>query len=87
MKILAIIAVAAICGCLLSIGLFIEKIVENGYASVENVSSEHTITTSIMQSAPSVTVDVNKMRYGAGEIVHIFGKAYFNSTTPWTGAV
>ena len=36
-------------------------------------------------SSASITVDVDKVRFGIGEIVHIFGKAYSNSTNPWTG--
>jgi len=56
----------------------------------EVTSIEQSTTTPTNTTIPppvSITVDLNKVRFGIGESVHIFGKAYSNATIPWTGKV
>ena len=36
---------------------------------------------------PSITVDTNKIHYGIGEIVHIFGNANYNNTKAWSDKI
>jgi hypothetical protein len=53
------------------------------------ISDVTTIGQSIATTTPpaSVIVDLNKVRFGMGESVNIFGNAYSNATVPWTGKV
>src|SRR5919197_3506877 len=66
-----------------------DQILSDKTPDVTSIGQSTTISTTTTTAVPppSITVDLDKVRFGMGEFVHIFGKAYSNATIPWTGKV